>query len=380
MKITCRTLLDEPFWGKCVYHPKIARWPDGRLLMTFQEYLGSDYYGPVMAVESNDEGFLWKNAQPIPGLGTWELGGGLMERHCDTVPDYDPASGRMVAIGHNAYSKKDGFWDTMGYFNKGERRVDLKRRGAYCVLHEDGTWGPRHLLNPEPFSDWNCLCCGCTQKIISDKGDWLIPFGGLDDPSKHIDSVVVVCRFRFDGEKFHFVEAGEPLALNIGRGLMEPSLISFGGRILVTMRAEDERAHFAISEDGLNYGEIGTWNFDDGEPLVTSTTQQHWLIAGGRLHLVYTRNCGWNKDVFRYRAPLFISEVDTLKMQLIRSSEQMVFPFDGDPKRPESVALSGNFHVCMLPDGEALVVDGEHKPYHENPEGLALLSRIAVEE
>ena len=148
----------------------------------------------------------------------------------------------------------------------------------------------------------------------------------------------------------------------------------------MTMRAEDERAHFAISEDGLNYGEIGTWTFDDGEPLVTSTTQQHWLIAGGRLHLVYTRNCGWNKDVFRYRAPLFISEVDTLKMQLIRSSEQMVFPFDGDPKRPESVALSGNFHVCMLPDGEALVVDGEHKPYHENPEGLALLSRIAVEE
>ena len=344
--------------------------------MTFQEILGSDYYGPVMAVDSEDGGFRWKNVRPVPGLATWEIGDGIMERHCDTVPDFDPKSGRMVAIGHNAYSKKDGFLDTMGYFEKGERRGDLKRRGAYSVLREDGTWGPRHLLNPEPFVEWNCLCCGCTQKIIRENGEWLIPFGGLDDPAKHVDNVAVVCRFQFDGEEFHFIEAGEPITLNIGRGLLEPSLIDFDGKILVTLRAEDERAHFAISEDGLHFGSLQTWEFDDGKPLVTSTTQQHWLIAKEKLHLVYTQNCGWNEKVFRYRAPLFIAEVDTSSMRLLRSTERMVFPFDGDVSNPDSVALSGNFHPCMLPNGEALVADASLKPYYEKNEGLAMISRI----
>ena len=378
MKIFFRTLLDEPFLGKCVYHPKVAVWPDGKLLMTYQEFLGSDYYGPVMAVESDDGGFCWKNSRAIPGLGVFEHDEGVIERHCDTVPDYDPASKRMVAIGHNAYSKKDGFLDTMGYFNKSERRGDLKRRGAYCVLREDGSWSTRQLLNPEPFADWNSLCCGCTQKIIRENGEWLIPFGGLDNPAKHIDGIVVVCKFRFDGETFHFVEAGDFITFNVGRGLLEPSLIEFNGKIMITLRAEDERAHFAISEDGLHFGELETWRFDNGEPLVTSTTQQHWLIAGGKLHLVYTRNCGWNEKVFRYRAPLFIAEVNTDDMTLLHDTERIVVPFDGDPKNPKAVAISGNFHPCMLPDGDALVADASLKPYFERPEGIASISRIAI--
>ena len=378
MEITFRTLLDEPFWGKCVYHPKMAAWPDGKLLMTFQEFLGSDYYGPVMAVESDDGGFRWKSCNAIPGLGVFERPDGVIERHCDTVPDYDPASKRMVAIGHNAYSKKDGFLDTMGYFNKSERRSDLQRRGAYCVLREDGSWSPRQLLNPEPFADWNSLCCGCTQKIIRENGEWLIPFGGLDNPAKHIDGIVVVCKFRFDGETFRFVEAGDILSQPVGRGLMEPSLIDSDGRILMTMRAEDERAHFAISDDGLHFGELGTWMFDDGEPLITSTTQQHWLVAGGKLHLVYTRNCGWNEKIFRYRAPLFIAEVSTDDMTLRRDTERMVFPLDGDPERPESVARSGNFNVCMLQNGDALVTNASLRSYNERHEGLAMISRIAA--
>lgn len=376
MEIIWRTLLDAPFAGKSIFHPKIAVAPDGGMLMTFQEILGSDYYGPVMALESADSGFRWHNLHEIPGLGIREIADGVFERHCDTVPDFDPASGRMVAVGHNAYSRKDGFLDTLGYFRAAERRGDLRRRGACCVRREDGSWSPRQLLDPEPFADWASFCCGCTQKIIRNDGEWLIPFGGLKNPAERTDGMVTVCRFRFDGETFHFLEAGDPLTLPVGRGLLEPSLIEFGGKILMTIRAEDERAHYAISEDGLHYGAIGTWTFDDGEPLVTSTTQQHWLIAGGKLYLVYTRNCGWNAKVFRFRAPLFIAEVDFPAMKLRKASERTVFPFDGDPRRPESAALSGNFHPCMLPGGEALVADGSLKPYYGRMEGLAMISRI----
>ena len=375
MDIIYHTLTDAEFAGKSIFHPKAALKTDGKLLLTFQEILGSDYYGPVKSIESSDNGYSWGSAAVIPGLGELEKNDGIIERHCDTVPDLDPASGRIVAIGHNAFSKKSGFLDTLGYFNASERRTDLMRRGAYCVQREDGSWGPRHLLEIKEFAQWTSLCCGCTQKIIRNNGEWLIPFGGLDDPSRHIDGVVVVGKFEFDGEEFHCREVGEPLVYPVKRGLLEPSLIEYNGKIFVTMRAEDEHAHYAVSDDGLHWGAVNTWEFDDNTPLITGTTQQHFLISNGKLHLVYTRRNEYNGNVFRYRAPLYIAEVDVAAMKLIRDSERTVFPFDGDPRHPETVALSGNFHVTMLPDGKALVTDAACKVY-KNYESITMISYI----
>ena len=65
-------------------------------------------------------------------------------------------------------------------------------------------------------------------------------------------------------------------------------------------------------------------------------------------------------------------------MKLLSGTERMVFPFDGDPKRPESAAVSGNFHICMLPNAEALVTDASLKPYYEKNEGVTMISRVVV--
>ena len=41
----------------------------------------------------------------------------------------------------------------------------------------------------------------------------------------------------------------------------------------------------------------------------------HSRVGGGKLWLVYTRRAGNNDHVFRHRAPLFVAEFDTDKLE-----------------------------------------------------------------
>jgi len=93
------------------------------------------------------------------------------------------------------------------------------------------------------------------------------------------------------------------------------------------------------------------WCWDDGEPLPTYNTQQHWLNCGDKLYLVYTRKAENNGHVFRHRAPLFMAEVDTERVRVVRSTEKIVVPERG--------ARLGNFGVTLLPDGSSMIVAAE---------------------
>lgn len=64
-----------------------------------------------------------------------------------------------------------------------------------------------------------------------------------------------------------------------------------------------ERSPDVRSADGLKWDEPAPWTFDDGEPLVMSTTQQHWLSHSEQLYLVYTRKTEHNEKVFRWSRP-----------------------------------------------------------------------------
>lgn len=103
------------------------------------------------------------------------------------------------------------------------------------------------------------------------------------------------------------------------------------------------------------------WSFDDGNILETSTTQQHFLELGGRLFLIYTRNAGTNSHIWRFRAPLYIAEVND-DFNLVRSSEQIVFPMipEGD-----KAAGMGNFHPAKLDERRAIVTAGEERYFQE---------------
>ena len=113
----------------------------------------------------------------------------------------------------------------------------------------------------------------------------------------------------------------------------------------------DETSYISISKDGLHFSEPIEWLFDDGTPLGCYNTQQHWLSLGGKLYLIYTRRAGFNDHIFRHRAPLFIAEINTEKLRVIRDTEQIAVPVRG--------ARLGNFCCAKLSETEGIVVAAE---------------------
>ena len=118
------------------------------------------------------------------------------------------------------------------------------------------------------------------------------------------------------------------------------------------------------------------WACEDGEALTMSTTQQHWLTHSDGLFLVYTRKDKSNSKVLRWRAPLFVAQVDPEKRCLIRSTEQVVLPLVGDGnKDPDNVALMGNFNVTNVSPNESWVTAGEWMP-RKSARGDVVLGKI----
>jgi hypothetical protein len=79
----------------------------------------------------------------------------------------------------------------------------------------------------------------------------------------------------------------------------------------------------------------------------------------------------------RWRAPLYVAQVDTEKLCLIRDSEKVVFPLIGDGiNDPDHVARMGNFHVVNASRNESWVTVGETLP-HKGWKGNTLLGRIS---
>ncbi len=128
----------------------------------------------------------------------------------------------------------------------------------------------------------------------------------------------------------------------------------------MTIRAEDDRGYVTTSLDGLHWGQQRAWCWDDGEPLVMSSTQQRWLVHSDALFLVYTRRTAENARVVRWRAPLFVARVNPDGPSLIRDSERTVFPLSGDPGgNPALVAHLGNFHTNAVTRSLSIITVGE---------------------
>ena len=78
----------------------------------------------------------------------------------------------------------------------------------------------------------------------------------------------------------------------------------------------------------------------------------------------------------RWRAPLFVAQVDLGTTQLIRETERTVFALIGDGiNDPDHVARMGNFHVTAASPEESWVTVGETLPA-DGWAGDTLLARI----
>lgn len=84
----------------------------------------------------------------------------------------------------------------------------------------------------------------------------------------------------------------------------------------------------------------------------------------------------FNENVFRWRSPLWLAEVDPDFLRLRRATERVVLPLVGDGvNHPDRVAIMGNFHVTNASPSESWVTDGEWL-HRAGGRGDLLLARI----
>jgi hypothetical protein len=298
-------------------------------------------------------------------MGRTKRDDGIEEGVCDVVPDHHASTGAVLAAGHNVF-----------YKNNKLAPPSLPRHPVYAVRDKAGKWSQPRKLDWDDPRGAQIYTCGCGQRVIREDGDVLIPIAFAGKPNG--PRSVATARCAFDGTTLSIREVGKELRNARGRGLLEPSMTALAGRCYLTIRAEDGRGYVATSDDGITWSEPAPWSWDDnGAALSMSTTQQHWLTHADGLFLVYTRKADDNAQVFRWRAPIFVAEVNRKTLKLIRASERIVFPIIGDGVNdPKRVARMGNFHTVNASPNESWVTTGEETP-EIGWRGDLLLARVA---
>ena len=90
--------------GGTWFHPR-ACMAGKTAFMTLQTIKGSDYFGPVHWTTSEDLGKTWSEFQPAPPLGWVPSAEDGNEGVCDVTPEFHPATGSVLAFGHNVFYK-----------------------------------------------------------------------------------------------------------------------------------------------------------------------------------------------------------------------------------------------------------------------------------
>ena len=290
---------------------------------------------------SYDNGQTWSKVERISSLQRRRESDGYEVAPGDLWPSWHAASKSVLATG-KTFNFRDG--KTESY---------LREKVSYAVKKPNQPWGTLQFLDLPKFdhagSPILAANAGCTQRHDLPNGDILLPIRYARD-SKIRNYTSTIARCSFDGTKLSYQEHGTELNIPEGRGLYEPSLTEFQGKYYLTLRA-DHSAFVTRSNDGLKFEEIREWTFDDGTPLGSYNTQQHWMTIGGGLFLVYTRRGANNDHIMRHRAPLFIGQVNPQSMQVSRDTERILIP--------ENHATLGNSGVCRISDTESWVTCGE---------------------
>lgn len=343
------------------FHPAPTVLADNLWMMTFQRFQNSDCYGGCEIVFSADEGANWSEPHKLDALQTLSLGKGLLLGVADVRPFPSLDGEKALIIGCDTIYTEHGnaSWD------KDAPEPPPIRYGSYYTIFDvrKRAFGPRRMLRNPALANEKLWRVSCAQVTFAPDGDWILPahfehrsnveyVKGYFSPRFAVETVKV----HLEGDELIPVAWGTQLTYENMRGFIEPSLVKGQKDYLMTIRAEDGCAYVSRSEDGLQWAEPVPWRFDNGATLVTDSTQQHWLVAGGKVFLVYTRKCEANANDMRYRSILFMAEVDesTTMPVLKKATEIELFP---QRERNGLHGLLGNFHVCNLSDGSALACD-----------------------
>jgi hypothetical protein len=299
---------------------------------------GDDVFYELNDTRSDDGGKTWPEPRPQKTLARRAMGEGIEEGICDFTPGWHAKTGVLLGTGHTVLYRND------------EAHPNLQSRStAYSVYNPaDCTWAAWKKLKlpgePKFFNEG----AGCTQRYDLPNGDILLPT--YFQAANQNNSIVTILQCAFDGQNLHYLGQGNELIVPSGRGFSEPSITRAVGKYFLTLR-NDDAGYIAVSEDGLHFGPPRLWAFEDGSELGNYNTQQHWITYNDDLYLIYTRRGANNDHVMRHRAPLFIAQVDTDRLCVLRETEKIVVPQRG--------ARLGNFGVAKISENESWVVVSE---------------------
>jgi len=335
--------------------------PD-RVVVTTQETdpTGAHGYADLFTIETTDNGRTWSSPKRIESLRRTRMPEGHDFVMGDVCPQWHAATGRVLATGK-----------TFGFLGGTKEDRGLERVSYAVRSPRSGEWSELRLLTlppadhaGRPFLEPNS---GCHQRVDLPNGEILLPIRYRKDPTvRHYTTIVARCRF--DGEKLTYVEHGSEFMIPRERGLYEPSLTAFGGKFYLTMRA-DHSAFVARGDDGLNYEPFVEWTFDDGQVLGSYNTQQHWLAHNDTLYLIYTRRGANNDHVMRHRAPLFIAEVDPVRLCVRRATERILIP-------ESNADIGAGFGIVAVSPGETWVITSEIPTKGSRDYNRVLLARL----
>lgn len=329
----------------CWVHPRAGAIPGSppKVVLTMQKamLIGSDVFYALNEMRTDDLGKTWSGpVEHTDTLGRRNEPNGVEVCPSDFWPKWHAKSGKLLGIGHN-----------VRYANNKVIAAAQRARETVFSIYDPvkrawTAWEPLAMPAGDPrfFNSG----AGCVQRLDLPDGDILLPVYFTPKGGSVYRTVVLRCGF--DGTKLTVKAVGSELALNINRGLYEPSLTRFQGRYYLTLR-NDQRAYVATSADGLHFSEPRPWTWDDGSDLGSYNTQAHWVTHDDALFLCYTRRGANNDHIPRHRAPLFIGCVDPAKLHVIRASERELMPRRG--------AKLGNFGVTEVNENETWVTDAE---------------------
>ena len=341
-QIQLDTLWSDNNDSMCWFQPRAGVIPGRRpkIVMTVQRFIigHSDVYEPLVYATSIDNGRSWSAPDDKEDAFYYQkAAGGVYVGQCDFTPKWHKYAKVLLGTGH-----------TVHYKNRHLVR-GLGRETVYSVFDAAaGAWSKARTLKMPDDPVFYNSGAGAAQRVDLPDGDVLLPLYCKEKGTEQYHSTVVRCGF--DGKNLTYKEHGNLLTVPIARGLYEPSLTCYNGTYYLTMR-NDSSGYYAVSTDGLHFGRPKIWHFDTGKEVGSYNTQQHWVTHSDGLFLVYTRRAKNNTNVVRSRAPLFIAQVDTAKMVLLKQTEQIVIPNRGAPL--------GNFGVTEVGQDETWVTVAE---------------------
>lgn len=310
----------------------------------------SDVFFDIAYTISTDLGDSWTPYTVIPQYNWRMLPNGYMGMLIDPVPVYHAATGKILLLGmaqsYDAnYAKKQTY-------------------PAYAVYDPTtGAWS----------ADWQLF-------------DWPHVFGHTGSSYPYIDEwtgkvlwpihsisgsgALQVVTASFDGTSLTY-ESISGTVSNTGshgnRSGIEASLTEFGGEYFLTSR-DDTNNRLAKSADGIVWQPAVDLQWEDGTPVSGSmNTQMHWITRPDGLYLVYTRQDAVNSDVFRYRSPLWMAEVNPVTLKLKKETERNVMANTTDR------AQLGNFGTLNVTPELSIVTSNEWKSLQPNS---TIVSRI----